>query len=293
MDILIDSHAHLNFNIFDKDREQIVSKCLDKNVWVINVGTNYETSKKAVEIAERYEKGIWASIGLHPINLDAGLLKLKGDNFEGGKPEKEFDFYKYKLLASSKKVVAIGEIGLDYYWRPKGKGKRELFKQRQKELLLEELELADEMELPVIFHCRLAHNDLIKVLKERSRTKNRPIKGVIHSFVGTLDQAKEYLKMGLYLGFNGMIFKAIGGISFEQIIKYVLLEKILIETDSPYLIPPKAEIDAEAVEIGGFKRNTPLFVGYIAQRIAEIKNVSFEEVEEATAKSAKDLFKIG
>lgn len=290
MDILIDSHAHLNFDVFNQDREKIINECLNNNVWVINIGTNYFTSKKAVEIAENYQKGVWAAIGLHPMGFDTGLLKLKKDSFEGGGFEKEFALQKYKRLAESDKVVAIGEIGLDYYWRPKGAKKRELFKEKQKELLLKQLDLADDVGLAVIFHCRLAHNDLIEVLKERKKMKQKEAKGVVHSFVGSIEQARKYLKMGLYLGFNGMIFKTIEGISFEEIIKYTPIERILIETDSPYLIPPEAR--DKAIEVGGLKVNQPLFVKYVAKEIARIKKISYEKVREKTMESAEQLFNL-
>ena len=284
--MLIDTHAHLNFPAFDKDREEVIEKCLRENIRMMNVGSNYETSKKAVEIAEKHEKGVYASIGLHPINLDTGLVKIKIDEKEGSHFEKEFDYEKYKEFAKSPKVVAIGEIGLDYYWKPKTKRKLELFKGKQRSGLCQQLDLATELNLPVIFHCRMAHQDLITILNSVDvlcdRTKHQPIRGVMHGFVGTLEQLKEYLKMGFYIGFNGIIFKKIEGINFEENIKNTPLERILIETDCPYLTPPNFNEE----------RNNPLGVKYIAEKIAEIKNVAFEKVTEITTKNAKELFKI-
>ncbi|NDK10406.1 TatD family hydrolase, partial [Candidatus Gracilibacteria bacterium] len=226
--MLVDTHSHLNFPAFDKDRNEIIKKCLESEIWVINVGTNFETSKKAVEITTKYEKGVYASIGLHPIDLDTGLIKIKTDEKEGSHFEKKFDYEKYKNLAKSEKVVAIGEIGLDYYWKPKTKRKLELFKEKQKDLLLKELELAKELNLPVIFHCRMAHEDLIKILTDPDRNSydrrnHGQIKGVIHCFTGDWEQAEKYLKVGFYLGFNGLIFK----MNFDEIIKKTPIEKIL------------------------------------------------------------------
>ncbi len=257
-------------------------------VWMINVGSNYETSKRAIEIADRYGKGVFAAIGLHPINLDTGLVKIKVDEKEGVHFEKEFDFENYKELAESEKVVAIGEIGLDYYWRPKTTKKKELFKQKQKELLLEELRLARELELPVIFHCRMAHDDLIQIFLGNPEIK--PQKAVAHGFVGNLEQLQKYLSFGFYIGFNGIIFKKIEGINFEENIKNTPLERILIETDCPYLIPLPAKASAEAKP--RVARNEPHYVKYIAQEIARVKNISFEKVAETTTKNAKELFKI-
>jgi len=115
--MLVDTHAHLNFNAYKEDADEVIRRSLDNNVWMINVGSTYETSKRAVEIAERYEKGVYAAIGLHPIHLNAGLVKIKLDKEEiaFNSREEEFDYKKYKELTQSGKVVAIGEIGLDYY----------------------------------------------------------------------------------------------------------------------------------------------------------------------------------
>jgi TatD DNase family protein len=279
--MLFDTHAHLNFPAFKNDINEVISQCSNKGIWVINVGTNFETSKKAVEIAQKYKKGVYATVGLHPINLDTGLVKIKADLKEGKHFEREFDFKKYEKLAQSKKVVAIGEIGLDYYWKPKTTKKKKLFKEKQKELFLKELELAKELNLPVIFHCRLAHDDLIELLTHYSLTHNS-LTGVVHGFVGTKDQLLEYLKMGFYIGFNGIIFKKIEGIDFKEIIKNTPLDRILIETDCPYLTPPKFEKE----------RNEPIGVKYVVERIAEIKNVSFAKVAQITTENTKRLFKI-
>ncbi|PIZ90220.1 hypothetical protein COX87_01705, partial [bacterium (Candidatus Moisslbacteria) CG_4_10_14_0_2_um_filter_36_61] len=119
--MLIDTHAHLNFNIYKNDYDEIIRRSLENNTWMINVGTQYNTSKKAIEIARRYKSGVYAAIGLHPIHLETGLVKIKNDTeeIEVNTKEEDFDYEKYKGLAQSKKVVAIGEMGLDYYYRPK------------------------------------------------------------------------------------------------------------------------------------------------------------------------------
>lgn len=278
--MLIDIHAHLNFAAFNIDRDDVIKKCLENDIWMINIGTNYQTSKRAVEIAEKYEKGVYAAIGLHPINLDTGLIKMKADNLEGKQLEREFDCQKYKKLTDFGEAAAIGEIGLDYYWRPKTTKKKELFKQKQKDLLLEQLKLAKELNLPIIFHCRVAHDDLIEILK--SKIQNLKLKGVVHGFVGTSEQLQKYLDLGLYIGFNGIIFKNIKGINFEENIRKTPLDKILIETDCPYLTPPQKEN----------QRNEPLYVKYIAVKIAKIKNLSFKEIAKITTENAKKLFRI-
>jgi TatD DNase family protein len=293
--MLIDTHAHLNFNAYKNDVDKVIKRSLSNNVWMINVGSTYETSKIAVEIAERYGQGVFAAIGLHPIHLAEGIFKAKLDKEEIAFQMKneQFDYEKYKELAKSSKVVAIGEIGLDYYWKPKTKNKLEQFKNRQKQVFLQQFNLAKELNLPIIFHCRFAHDELLEILKfqitnhksqtnSKSQIQNSKLRGVIHCFTGNWQQAEKYLEMGLYLGFNGIIFKNIEGINFEEIIKKVPLNRILLETDCPYLTPPEEEN----------KRNEPIYIKYIAEKIAEIKNLTYNKVAKITTENAKKLFKI-
>jgi TatD DNase family protein len=277
--MLIDTHAHLNFAAYKKDLDEVIKRALDNNLWVINVGSKYETSKRAVEIAERYKEGVYAAIGLHPIYSTAGLVKTKTDPEEGNftAREEDFDKEKYRKLAKSEKVVAIGEIGLDYYYRPKTKRKLELFKEKQKEVFIEQLGLAKELKLPIIFHCRVAHNDLIQILR-KFQSSSFKFQGVVHCFTGNWEQAREYLDMGFYIGFNGIIYK----LDLDEIIKKTPLERILIETDCPYLTPPEA----------GEKRNEPIFVKYIAEKITKIKNIDYEKITESTTINARKLFGI-
>ncbi len=284
--MLIDTHSHLNFSCFKDDWKGVIQKCFESSISMINVGTNFETSKRAVEIAEKYSSGVFAAIGLHPINLDTGLMKRKNQkekikNWEDIL-EKEFDYQKYKKLAKNQKVVAIGEIGLDYYWKPKTTNRKILFKEKQKELLLQELKLAQELNLPVIFHCRVAHEDLIRVLNLQLTTNNLQLKGVMHGFVGTVEGLEKYLAMGFYIGFNGIIFKNIEGIDFVENIKRTPVNKILLETDCPYLTPPKFSE----------QRNNPMGVKLIAEHIAKIKKMSVGEIEKITTQNAKKLFGI-
>jgi len=277
--MLIDTHAHVNFNAFKSDADEVIRRSLDNNVWMINVGSQYSTSKRAVEMAEKYPEGVYATIGLHPIHLSSGIFKTKVDTeeIEFQTKEENFDYEKYKDLAKSKKVVAIGEIGFDYWYRPKTKTKLAVFKEKQRTVLCKQLELAEELNLPVIFHCRVAQSDLIEILK--LKTPNYKLRGVIHCFTGTLDDAQKYLEMGFYIGFNGLIFKMDW---WNEIIKKIPIEKILIETDCPYLVPHQA----------GVQRNEPIFVKYVAKRIAELKNLSYDELLKITTQNAKKLFKI-
>ena len=279
--MLIDTHAHLNFNAYRNDADEVIRRSLKNGIWMINVGTQYDTNKKAIELAQNYKEGVYAAVGLHPIHLETGLVKIKNDTEEIELKTKEegLDYEKYKELAQNPKVVAVGEIGLDYYWKPKTKRKLELFKERQKEVLIKQLKLAKELNLSVIFHCRMGHKDLIKTLSDN--TEVRPLQAVAHGFVGNSEELQGYLDFGFYIGFNGIIFKNIEGIDFRENIKKTPLDKILIETDCPYLTPPQVE-----------GRNEPLYVRYVAEEVAKIKNMSFNELTKTTTENAKNLFKM-
>ncbi|MDO8623690.1 MAG: TatD family hydrolase, partial [archaeon] len=273
----------LNFNAYKKDFNEVIERTLSENIWMINVGTKLETSKKAVELAQIYKEGVYAAIGLHPIYAAAEFQKIKTDPDEGEFLIKEqyFDKEAYKKLAESKKVVAIGEIGLDYYYKPKTSTKLKQFKEKQKQIFLQQLELAKELNLPLILHCRMAHDDVIEIIK----TQN--LRGVIHCFTGTQEQAQKYIDLGFFLGINGIIFK----FNINEIIKNTPLDKILVETDCPYLTPLPAVALAKAGP-QGYVRNEPIFIKYTIQKIAELKGVSFQEVAEITTQNAKKLFKI-
>ncbi len=273
--MIIDTHSHLNFNAYKKDLDEVIERTILNEIWTVNVGSKYETSKKAVEIAQKY-KEMFASIGLHPIYASSDLVKIKTDPDEGNFliKEQDFDKDKYEQLAKQGKVVAIGEIGLDYYYKPKTKAKLEQFKQKQNQVFSNQLDLAKKLDLPVILHCRMAHHDLISVLK----SKNYNLKGVVHCFTGTIDEMEEYLKLGLYIGFNGIIFK----LKLDEAIKKCPLDKILVETDCPYLTPPQE----------GNKRNEPIFIKYVIEKIAQIKGITFKEAIKKTTDNAKGLFNL-
>ena len=246
--MLVDTPAHLNFKAFAEDFDKVIQKCLAEDIWIINIGAKYDTSKKAVEIAEKYSSGVFAAIGLHPSHAK----------------DESFDIKKYRELARSKKVVAVGEIGLDYF---KDYGS---FEKEQRKVFLKQLGLAKELNLPIIIHCRMAHNNVIKILKDYNLT------GVIHCFTGTWEEAKQYMDMGFFLGVNGIIYK----LDLKEVIEKAPLEKLLLETDCPYLGLEKD------------RRNEPAFVRQIAKEIARIKGISFDEVAQATTQNAQNLFSI-
>ena len=290
--MLIDTHGHLSFAAFKNDAGEVLKRTLAGDTWVVMPGTQYATSKKAIELAEKYEKGVYAAIGLHPIHLSekrkVDVLEVESENTKEEEwmtfetQEEEFLYEKYKKLGQSKKVVAVGECGLDYYYEPKSKGKREAQRRKQKAVLALQLKLADELNLPVIFHCRKAHNDLIEFLK----LHQGKLRGVVHCYTGDLKQAEKFYELGLSFGFNGLIFKDVPALpSPKEIIGALPLERIVLETDSPYLVPPQAIAGSDPA-----MRNEPLFVKYVAEEIARIKGISVDEVASITTANAQTLF---
>ncbi len=257
---LFDSHCHLQFPQYDADGDEVIKRTLTAGCGMICVGTDLEISKKAIKLAEKYDQ-IWATVGVHPTNLTT------------------CEVVRFKELAKHSKAVAIGEIGLDYY-RTLEKERQE----KQKEVFQQFLELAVGAKKPIVIHCRNAYDDMLDILKEN------PAVGVIHSFTGDFNLAGKFLDLGLYLGLNGIITfpplrRAVEGqapTDLEETVRNLPLDRMLIETDAPYLapVPHRGE------------RNEPLYVEFVARRIAEIKKISFEEVIEKTEENTKKLFKL-
>ncbi len=257
--MLVDAHSHLQFSAFDKDRDKIIKSTLSQNIWVINVGANKESSQKALSLAQQYPTGVWATIGLHPHDIDEG-----------------FDYDFYKNLSKNPKVVAIGETGLDFYNNEKLEIEED--KEKQKEIFIKHIKLAKELNKPLMIHCRNAFDNLIKILISHLLFLNTP-PGIIHFFTGTLRDAKKLLEMDFYFTFGGLTtFNR----SFDEVIKFIPIKKILLETDSPYVAP----------EPYRGKRNEPAYIIEVAKKLAEIKNLTFEKISEQTTANAIDIFKI-
>ena len=284
---LIDSHAHINFQAFASDHDGVIERSLSDDVWLINVGTQFETSRRAVEMAESYSDGVYAAVGLHPIHLFEHHVDEEETSFNAAGEEFNADSYK-ELVLRSTKVVAIGEFGLDYYRMPPGED-AERVKKVQREVVKQHLMLAEYLDKPVNVHCRDlpasdlsrrrwqagAYDELFELLEEFRGQGN------IHSFTGTWEQAEKFLNRGLFIGLNGIITFDKTGRS-EEVVKNLPLERIVLETDAPYLTP---------IPHRG-KRNEPAFTKFVAQKIAEIKEIDVEEVEEQTTKNARELFRI-
>lgn len=254
--MLFDTHAHLDDERFDNDRKQIIEQCRAEGIeLILNAGSNMNTSQKAIDIARGYDF-IYASAGVHPHDVKS-MDKNTIDELS--------------KLASNKKVKAIGEIGLDYHY---DFSPRDVQKQR----FMEQIDLAKQLKLPIIVHDRESHGDIMDIFK---RMNVSGMGGVLHSFSGSAEMARECLKLGFYLSFSGSVtFK--NAVKSVEAVKEIPLDMLLIETDSPYLtpVPHRGE------------RNYPGYVRHVAEKIAEIKGISFEEVAQKTLENGKRLFNI-
>jgi TatD DNase family protein len=254
--MLIDSHCHIDDHRYDVDRDATILRARAAGIGhFVTIGCDLETSRAAVELAKRHVY-ISATVGVHPHEV---------------KHIKDSWYNDLRTLAKSERVVAYGEIGLDYHY---DHSPRDV----QRERFREQMRLARELRLPIVIHTREAQEDTIAILKEE---KGGEVGGVFHCFSGDAWLAKDALDLGFYLSFSGVITFQ-NAVMLRDIVKTVPLDRILVETDSPYLTP---------VPHRG-KRNEPAYVRHVAEKIAEIHGVSVPEVEEATTQNTKRLFRI-
>lgn len=280
----IDSHTHVQFKAFLHDFDEVIRRAFDWRVGMINVGTQKDTSARAVKLTRRYPEGVWAAVGLHPIHtekahhdpleLDLPSEMAAEEGIEKGFESRgePFDYEYYKKLASDPKVVAIGECGLDYY-RLSAETKA-----KQIAAFEAQIQLADEIKKPLMIHCRMAFEDLIKILKDNSRFLNSP-PGALHFFTGNLNDAKELFNMGFVFTFGGIVTFSR---SYDEIIENLPLEHILLETDAPYVTPTPHR----------GKRNEPSYITEVAKKIAEIKKLGFDDLTEKTTENAARIFNL-
>ena len=271
--MLFDSHSHLNDEKFDEDREEIIKEIYKSGVKeFVTAGYDLESSRKAIEMANKYDF-MYATAGISPNDIPQTeeelweqLKKLKKiiEN------NQEISENKTSVIGNNKKIVAIGEIGLDYHWNEDNK-------ELQKKAFIKQIEIANEFDLPIQIHTRDAVMDTLEILKN-NKVNNT---GVFHCCPQNRELIKQGLKLGFYISFAGPItFKSSKNAS--EMIELVPNDRILIETDSPYLAPEPVR----------GTRNTPINVKYVAQKIAEVKNLSQEEVEKITKENAERIFKI-
>lgn len=269
---LIDAHTHIQFAAFREDADVVIQGALDQGIWMVNVGTQRDTSSKAVELANKYTEGVYATVGLHPIHTDKSFhdeQELGGDEGFTSRGE-EFDVNYYRKLAQDPKVVAIGECGFDYYRLDKES------KEKQEEAFRKQIELAHELKKPLMIHCRQAFDDLIRVLEPNTYNL---APSIIHFFSGTIEHARQLLDMGFSFTFGGAITFTH---DYDEVVKYIPLDRILLETDAPYVAPAPYR----------GKRNEPLYVVEVAKKVAELKQCDLGLVNQQTVKNTRNLLKI-
>lgn len=254
--MLIDSHTHLDDSRFDQDREALIESFEKDGIeLVINIGADLQSSIRTAALAEKYER-IYGTVGVHPHDakdVDQSTIEI------------------LKSFTTREKIVGVGEIGLDYYY---DNSPRDI----QRKWFREQLKLAKEVDLPVVIHSRDAAQETFDIIKEE---QDGSLRGVIHCYSGSVEMAKEYVKLGFYIGIGGTVtFK--NAKTVKEVAREIDLENILIETDAPYLTP----------EPNRGRRNQSAYVRYVAGEIAVLKGISYEKVVETTNRNTKKLFNI-
>ncbi len=291
----IDIHSHVNFVAFDADREATITRALDAGVAMINVGTQQDTSRKAVELAEKYEQGVYAIVGLHPVHTSKSFHDEK-ELGEGGKEftsrGEVFENAYYLELAKHPKVLGIGECGLDYYHDTNPRMGSNDTNKIQEEAFRKQIELAISVKKPLMLHLRnpstssgqavsgrSAYNDAFSILNSYFISHGASLRGNLHFFAGSIEEAKPFLELGFTFSFTGVVTFAK---DYETIVKFLPLDRILSETDSPYVTPAPYR----------GKRNEPLYVQEVVKAIARIRGEDEEAVRTQIIKNAEELFSI-
>jgi len=260
--MLIDSHAHIDLATFDRDREQVFARARQGGVRaVINVGLDAESSRASLEMVKQYDD-VFSTVGFHPHEA-SGM--------------KDGDLKTLAELARDDRVVAVGEIGLDFY--------RNLSSRRsQEQAFRQQLDLAVELGLPVVVHCRQAHPETFNILSDWVRSTlsaGRLRRGVMHCFSGDIELAQRYIEIGFYISLAGSVTYPSAG-ELVQVAREIPLDRLLLETDAPFLAPQAYR----------GKRNEPAYVALIAEKVAQVRGVPREAVAEAAAKNTISLFKL-
>lgn len=272
---IIDTHTHVQFPAYDNDRGEVVSRALSKDIWMVNVGTQASTSEAAIQLAETEPEGLYATIGFHPGHIESG----HHDEWEKKYPSDEvFNPDLFRRMAHHEKVLAIGECGLDYHRLPADKKTSDEIKLRQKEVFIQQIEIAFEVGKPLVIHCREAFPDLIAILQGHFAEGSGP-NGIIHFFSGTPEDMAALSRLGFSFGFGGVVTFAS---SYQELVIATPLENIVVETDAPYVAP---------VPYRG-KRNEPLYIEATLAMIAAWKGIRPNECAEQTSANARRIFRL-
>ncbi|MEN9649042.1 MAG: hypothetical protein RL094_9 [Candidatus Parcubacteria bacterium] len=277
----IDIHAHLNFAAYDADRAEVAARAKEQGVWMINVGTSLQTSKEVVQLSDEYTEGVYSIIGLHPVHShsshDDEQESTTGEAATLAPEGEEFDVEAYEKLIQNPKVVAVGECGLDYFHLPEGK--EDESKKVQEKAFRLQVELAMKYDKPIMIHARQSYTEILGIIDEYLSLPGSNLRGNVHFFAGTIEEAQAFLDRGFTLSFTGVVTFAK---QYEELVRYVPLDRMMSETDCPYVAP---------VPYRG-RRNEPLYVTEVVKKIAEIKGLPLEEVKKTLVDNAFKAFKL-
>jgi len=271
--LLLDVHTHTHFAAYEHDTDGVIGRALDAGTWLVNVGTQRDTSVGSIETAKRFSEGVFATIGLHPIHTGTSFhdaQELGGEDKGFTSRGEQFDYDYYLKLGQGEKVVGIGECGLDYYRL------EEHTKSTQMPAFDQQIALSRDLGKPLMIHCRNAFGDLVAMLEERKDRLNT-IPGIVHFFTGSVDDARRLLDIGFSFSFGGVLTFAR---DYDEVVRFIPMDHIVLETDAPYITP---------VPYRG-KRNEPSYIVEVAKKIAELKQVSLEEAAQRTTANARRIF---
>jgi TatD DNase family protein len=266
---LIDTHCHLDDKVYEKDLEVVVKQALADDIWIVTVGSDYASSVRAVNIAERYPSGVYAAVGFHPRKVSQGKIE----------EDKLMDLEKFFQLANHPKVVAIGETGLDFHHLPDIRSKQdrqraEQTKENQKKVLSRFLQLSSELRLPLLLHCREAHDEMLSMLGRWDRTsRSADVRGIIHHFSGGWKAAKRYFGLDFMISATGLMTY---GAHQSDVFRKAPLDRIVLESDCPHLC---------AVP-WSHRRCQPTYLETVAISLAGLRRVSLEQVSRVTTENA-------
>lgn len=281
----IDIHCHLDFPDYKEDFEGVLGRMKKNGVGAITIGTDLESSRRAVEIAEKYENTrlplsedsvnsgqVWACIGVHPDEASVTDTSFNIREIETNSLSELFDTENFSKLVSHPKVVAIGECGLDFF-RTKEESKKEI----QKKLFVEQIEFATKYNKPLMLHCRNAYDEVIDILQSYKKEFGEKLRGNCHFFAGNIEQATKFLDLGFSMSFTGVITFAT---DYDEVVKFLPAKSIMSETDAPFVAP---------VPYRG-KRNEPVFVMEVVKKMAVIRGETEEFLEKQILANAQKLF---
>jgi TatD DNase family protein len=280
--MMIDTHCHIHFKAFEQNREEVIARCKEKGMILNLVGTQQSTSRNAVLLAEKYD-WMYATIGLHPIQIHEVDVYEEDTNFTSR--GEEFDQELYSELAKHPRVIAIGETGLDRFHIPKDESEEKIL-DAQRDVFRKHYDVAEKNQLPLVMHVRDAHEQMLELLEQIQKEKGSLIGGVVHCYTGNWEHASRYLDLGFHLGFTGVVTfppkktNPAPQLELEQVIAQIPLDRILVETDAPFLAPQAYRGE----------QSEPWMIEEVIQKFATVRGKTYEEMVQIIADNTCRVF---